>query len=137
MATAAFTSATIPPSGREIVLVFTLSATTWAGTITVDIAGGDAVELVFPDGDTRNITSLISTSISGNLRALTATFALTSPVQKSQEIDALLIAAGMITDTSGDTTPSVATSVVTNNSTLSAAGLRNRGFGRLGMRGRQ
>lgn len=134
MATAAFTSATIPANGQQIVLVFTLASSSWAGTITPALAGGDAVELVFPSGETRRVVSLVSTAISGSNLILTATFSLTSPVRKGQQIDALLIASTLLTDTSGDTTPSVATSSVTNNSQYLPGGARGSAWGRRGGR---
>lgn len=136
MATADFISATVLPSGRDIALVFRLTTSTWAGTITESLAGGDAVEIVLPDGQTRNIVSLVSTEITSSNRLLTVIFALSSPIRRDQEIDALLIAEDLFTDTSGDKTPSVVTSSVTNNSMLSASGSRTRGLGRMGIRGR-
>lgn len=136
MATAAFTSAQVLPNGREIKLVFTLSTSSWAGTITADLAGGDAVEILFPSGIARYAVIVASTAISGANRVLTATMILDSPIYAGQEIDGLYIAEALFTDTSGDITPSVVTSSITNNSVLAAGGLRNRGFGRYGVRGR-
>lgn len=136
MATATFNSATVLSSGRVLELIFALKAATWAGTITTDLANNEAVEILFPSGEARYAISVISHTTTSSNRLLTTQLNLDNTIKAGQEIDGLYIAAGLFTDTSGDTTPSVVTSSITNSSQLTSSGARTRGLGRSGPRGR-